>query len=77
MSRTDLLDRLQVVVSNINEALGILAELEEGQLLHHNIGNLQQAGGQAQQSELEWAPLPLPSLTHFYTLKASVLYYQG
>ena len=49
---TDLLDCLQIVVAIIEEALSVLAQLEDGQLLHHSIGKLQQARSQAQQSEV-------------------------
>lgn len=36
--RPDLLDRLQVIVTVLDEAPGVLAQLEEGEPLHHDVG---------------------------------------
>ena len=48
----NLLYCLQIDVVNIKEALVLVVELEEGEPIHHNIGNLQQAGGLAQLPQL-------------------------
>ena len=48
----NLLYCLQIDVVNIKEAFVLVVELEEGEPIHQNIGNLQQAGGQAQLPQL-------------------------